>query len=804
MDNRPQGRQKHITGQGKDIHKQGSGLGTGPVGRPQGYSDRPSSSDSSPSSGRNVTRSGGGGLLKYIIILAVILLGGGGAGLSGLFGGGNTGTTTTPVSSYTQPSSSYTQPASSGASLTTSNSLSGFLNPSVGSFSNGWSGNSNVRQLNTSVSPKARAKRTQILGNGRDTVTLMVYLCGADLESKSGMATSDLSEMAAATLSDKVNIIVYTGGSTQWRNQVVSNRVNQIYKVEQGGVRCLVKDDGTKAMTDPSTLTSFIQYCKKNYPANREALIFWDHGGGSISGYGYDEKFPRSGSMPLSGINQALKAAGTTFDFIGFDTCLMATLENALMLEPYADYLVASEETEPGIGWYYTNWVSKLSQNTSIPTLELGKTIVDDFVSVCAQKCNGQKATLSVIDLAELGATTPDAFKAFAVGTSEMISKDDFKTVSAARSNTREFATSSRIDQVDLVDLAYNLDTSESKALASTLLNAIKYNNVSSNMTNSYGLSIYFPYNKTGKVDSAVQTYAAIGLDDEYARCIQQFATMEVSGQSVSSGYTSPYSMLSGFSQGYSGQGSMSTDMISSMLSQLMGAGSSGGFYGKSLDMDRAASFLSENRFNADNLVWTPNGSSYEMVLSEDQWSLVNDLELNVFYDDGEGYLDLGLDNVFKFSDSGSLIGEFEGTWLAIDDQPIAYYYLGTTIEDGFQTITGRVPVLIDGVRANLIIIFDDAHENGFIAGARYDYKNGETETVAKAITELPEDAEIRFICDYYSYNGDYLDTYIIGDAWNYHENAQVSDVYIDASRAKASYLFTDIYHQTYWTPDIP
>ena len=126
-------------------------------------------------------------------------------------------------------------------------------------------------------------------------------------------------------------------------------------------------------MTKPDTLTGFIQWCNQNYPANRRELIFWDHGGGSISGYGYDEKNPGSGSMTLSGINQALKNAGVTFDFIGFDACLMATVETALMLDDYADYMIASEETEPGVGWYYTNWLTELSADPSMSTLEIGK-----------------------------------------------------------------------------------------------------------------------------------------------------------------------------------------------------------------------------------------------------------------------------------------------------------------------------------------------------------------------------------------------------------------------------------------------
>ena len=77
--------------------------------------------------------------------------------------------------------------------------------------------------------------------------------------------------------------------------------------------------------------------------------------------------------MTLDEIHSALTKADVDFDFIGFDACLMATYETAVMLEQHADYMIASEETEPGIGWYYTGWINALSSNTSINTAELGQ-----------------------------------------------------------------------------------------------------------------------------------------------------------------------------------------------------------------------------------------------------------------------------------------------------------------------------------------------------------------------------------------------------------------------------------------------
>ena len=801
MNNRPRGRDKNVTGTGKGIGRRGSGLNTGPVGRQDGYQGRrPSVSFAQSSSGGQTRALGGKSILVIVVLAALLIFGGGGSFLGNLFGG-SSGSSTSTVGNVL---------SSLGSLGSIGDLLGGFAGG--GSVSEGWTGTANTGKLNSSVASSARAKRTEILGGGKDVVTIMVYMCGTDLESKNGMATSDLLEMTGADLGENVNLLVYTGGCKQWKNKVVSNSVNQIYKVEDRDLKCLVSNDGTASMTNPNTLSKFIQYCAKSYPANRYDLILWDHGGGSISGYGYDEKNKSSGSMSLKGINQALSKGGVTFDFIGFDACLMATLENALMLDNYADYLIASEETEPGIGWYYTDWLNALSKNTSMPTIEIGQKIVDDFVSKCNQKCAGQKTTLSVIDLAELSATVPEKLSEFAASTSELLQNNQYKTVSDARSNTREFAASNRIDQVDLVHLAYNIGTNESKELAKSLLGAVKYNKTSSSISNAYGISIYFPYKSTSKVDSAVAAYEAIGMDDEYSRCIQQFASLEVTGQAVAGGNSSPLSTLLG-------SGSSSSPLSSGGVTDLLGGlfGSSGSsllesltggnlnfLSGKDLLAKSSAQSLTDNQFDSTKLVWTKSDGVTVMKLSEAQWSLVHDLQLNVFYDDGEGYIDLGLDNVYDFTEKGELIGDYDGTWLAIDRQPVAYYYVDSLYEGDNFTITGRVPVLINGERAELILVFDTDNPYGYIAGARYDYVNGETDTVAKGVVELTKGDKLEFIADYYTYDGEYENSYIIAEPMTYTGDHEISNVYLDdPSVAVATYLFTDIYAREYWTPEL-
>ena len=153
---RPRGREKRVTGPAQSVQRRGEGLGTGPAGsgRPQGGQ----SSGGGTRSGRN--RSGGG--FKMLILLAVLLLGGGG-GLAGLLGG------------QSSSGPAQQQPQGSQSSINLS-ALLGQLGG--GSVSSGWAEPANTGRLDTSVASGAREKYTRLLGNGRDTATVMVYMCG--------------------------------------------------------------------------------------------------------------------------------------------------------------------------------------------------------------------------------------------------------------------------------------------------------------------------------------------------------------------------------------------------------------------------------------------------------------------------------------------------------------------------------------------------------------------------------------------------------------------------------------------------
>ena len=698
------------------------------------------------------------------------------------------------------------------------------------------SASTSTGEANYTVSNKARGRYTKLKGNGNDVVTIMIYLCGSDLESEHSMATADLNEMLHANLDDEhLNIIVETGGAKKWNNSVISNKTNQRYRVTSRGLQVLDDNVGSKSMVDPNTLVSFIQYCKNKYPADRYMLIMWDHGGGAITGYGYDEK--SSGSMTLDKLNSALKQGGVKFDFIGFDACLMGTLETALVTEQYADYLIASEEAEPGTGWYYTTWLSELSKNPSIDTVKLAKTLIDDFTDVSRKNYPGCNTTLSVVDLAEFAGTVPDAFNAFSSEISGMLDNSEYKQVANARADAREFGVSAKVNHIDVIDFASKIGGTKANALVTALKGCVKYNRTSVSMKNSYGVSIYFPYSSFKSMNSAVALYNSIGISGDYSRCIKSFASLAAGGQIATGGTTSsPYGSLFG---DYGGSSYSSGDMLGSLLgsylggsgdtdtlgSLLGGAGSLlGGMGGSSVtdylggilggdsydwfDSGRALAnkdYYDANSLTVSDMQLTEKGDGYVLSMSKEKWDLVKNVQLNVFVKDDEldGYLDLGMDRQYAFDNDGDLKIEYDNSWLTLDGQVVAYYFL-EYVEDGSNWAeAGRVPVMLNGDRYDLLIVFDNeikGHENGYVAGAQRVYKESETLTVGKGLVQLQKGDKIDFLCDYYGADGSYNATYYLGEQLVFDGELTVGYMDIGDAACEFSYCLTDIYGNEFWT----
>jgi hypothetical protein len=137
----------------------------------------------------------------------------------------------------------------------------------------------------------------------------------------------------------------------------------------------IVAELGELNMGDPATLSFFVKYVMENYPAEKYALVLWDHGHGWL---GVCDDWISKDRLTLSEITLALE--GYRLNLIGFDACLMSMIEVAYSLQEVANVMVASEEWEPWDGWPYDAILANLVSNPEWKEEDLARQIVDDYI----------------------------------------------------------------------------------------------------------------------------------------------------------------------------------------------------------------------------------------------------------------------------------------------------------------------------------------------------------------------------------------------------------------------------------------
>ncbi len=251
-------------------------------------------------------------------------------------------------------------------------------------------------------------------------------------------------------------------------------------------------------MGDPTTLSTFITYGITNFPAEHYALIISDHGA-AWPGVGPDESAGES-VLDLPELQQALQTGLTDagverLDLLGFDACLMATYEVASALQPYADRLIASSETEPGTGWDYSV-LGMLAADPSTSVDDFGVAIVDSFIANSTPD-----STLAMLDLAQM----PALDEAMATFSSALVERTDTVAPEVGRTLAGNPAYGRSPDPTQdfyMTDLgtliatigAEALDVSaQADAVLQALNDVVVYRSSGPQAPSFSGLSIYFP-----------------------------------------------------------------------------------------------------------------------------------------------------------------------------------------------------------------------------------------------------------------------------------------------------------------------
>lgn len=366
-------------------------------------------------------------------------------------------------------------------------------------------------------------------------MTIMIYMIGSNLESNMGKATSDLEEISNSGYdAQNLNVIVYTGGSRRWTGGVPNNK-NCVLDMGRASEERIVAQTAKNAdMGAPGTLSDFVNFCDAYYPAKRHGLILWDHGGGPLLGYGADELFEYD-SLLLSEMQAAMQkthyANTNKLDFVGFDACIMACIENMNIWTEYADYFIGSEELEPGDGWDYA-FLKLVKPGTK--TQEICEGVVDFFeqyYKAIVSDVYHPDLTLCCVDLKKLTSLN-NSIDAFSGKCRESVKSGGYSQIVISRSTTKGLAKAAEsekdggmdsYDIIDVWDMAEKfkwIGESEADGLMKGIERAIvkSYTNVE----DLHGISIYFPFGNKSQYRARQNDYDDVVVSSNYRSFLQE------------------------------------------------------------------------------------------------------------------------------------------------------------------------------------------------------------------------------------------------------------------------------------------
>lgn len=383
--------------------------------------------------------------------------------------------------------------------------------------SNATAGNTAViRATLTNISSIYAQCTVTVVEQTQDDQTILIYLCGSDLESNgqtsassaSGYASGDITEILKVSgQPDDVNVVIETGGAKCWKT---THGINKSY-LERYHVanKSLVRDSQeTKAnMGLTSTLQSFITWGVQTYPADRISLILWNHGG-AMRGVCYDENYS-SDCLTNSEVKTAVansfsslgRSTSDKFEWIGYDACLMQVQDIAEFNSQYFNYMVASEESEAGAGWDYDNWLDDAYAKKTTPNIL--KAICDSFL---AEQGSSSDQTLSYLDLSYMAAYK-SAWETMASTINSLISsygKSNFQTLMkscqyyGSDSDCEGYSYFGILDAKDVVNKiratsAFSSASTQTSAVLTAFNNLVAYSKAGTKAGNSYGLCCFFP-----------------------------------------------------------------------------------------------------------------------------------------------------------------------------------------------------------------------------------------------------------------------------------------------------------------------
>ena len=545
-----------------------------------------------------------------------------------------------------------------------------------------------------------------------ETTTLLVYMCGTDLQDA---GCEDLVEMAQVEAGDAINVVVLAGGAKEWDLEDLKGNTRTLAVIRDGYFEEL-QDWGHVSMGSPDSLEEFLRYGLTKYPADRTIAVLWDHGAGSEGGVCFDETAGDDG-LTIVEINAALENVRKSvpdyhINIFGCDACMMATYEMAAMLSHHPiSYFVASEELEPGCGWYYTGWLEMLKENPSVSDEDLCGGIIESFIEAGLQNDPDDYLTLSAVRLSAIGALE-NSMEQFASVMTQQIQGGNLSSVRRGRSRMYTFGSfdDGSWDMVDLgavLDAYAQFDTAKAAEARRDLSNAVIASSQTSNLDTCCGLSILMPQDTTESFDEYREGFNLSGVIPNWVEFVN--------------GYVS---LLSGGSYHFTATGtgqvaadSLSTDHLVSTYASPFSA----------FQWDDEEECYEEEEYQGEEIAISDDTQGFTAMLQQEDLAYLDYVEgmllMNISDEEMECYVDFGtMQNNLVDWNNGTVVSLFDGTWPVLGGQLVPLY-------DQISNANSRrslIPVKLNGEYTYLVVVFPAGGNEGRIIGANAGYdENG-------------------------------------------------------------------------------
>ncbi|MGN0596877.1 MAG: clostripain-related cysteine peptidase, partial [Ruminiclostridium sp.] len=482
------------------------------------------------------------------------------------------------------------------------------------------------------------------------------------------------------------------------------------------------------------------------------------------------DELSQDDSLSLIEINSALSSVSAEmtdkFEFIGFDACLMATLETANILVPYARYMYASEETMSGSGWDYVDFLNFLVKNTYTDGAKIGKALCGRMYDYYIDENLNDGMTFSVTDLSMiddlLTLFNETAQEIYDGGYMNEIAREIYKADNFGGNNKSE-------GYFNMVDLLGLLNAASEYCLTAedtieALNNAVIEKTSGSVHKNAGGLSLYYPLSANSAEELA--EFAGI-CTSTYYLAFTDLMAYGATGEDVydydNSWINEDIDNLRNISYSFSGE----------------------------IEQEEVSPLDEDSLIEISEIYFDEDGTYTVQLYSTDYFSYAT-CGLFTLTEDGEMYSFGEDDEVYTDLDDMLLQDCFDGSWPSIGDVPICIHIVSKNDEKSVYTC----PIKLNDTVTNLRFEYDFTEEKWNVLGA-WDGVDAASGMASREIIEIKDGDTITLL---YSNVSSGENTFYSGESFTVDGELTIEYKPLPAGEYNYAMNLYDVYGKQYST----